>query len=90
MKSPIANKKPHKTKIHNTERIDNYHWMRLTDKQKNAKTKDKATKDVLNYIKEENNFTRYHLKSVNNLQNKIYPEGRSTQGKPGTKVRRKR
>jgi len=24
------------------------------------------------------------------LQNKIYPEGRSTQGKPGTKVRRKR
>ena len=24
------------------------------------------------------------------LQNKIYPEGKSTQGKPGTKVRRKR
>jgi len=74
MKSPIANKKPYKNQTHNIERIDNYHWMRLSDKQKNAKTKDKATKDVLNYIKQENNFTKYHLKSVDKLQNKIYKE----------------
>ena len=37
MKSPIAIKKPYKTQKHNIKRIDNYHWMRLSDKQKNAK-----------------------------------------------------
>ena len=74
MKSPIANKKPYKTQTHNIKRIDNYHWMRLSDKQKNAKKQDKATKEVINYIKQENDFTKYHLKSVDKLQDKIYKE----------------
>ena len=50
MKPPIADKKPYKTQTHKIERTDNYHWMRLSNKQKNAKTKDKATKEVINYI----------------------------------------
>ena len=72
MRSPIAIKKPYKTQTHNIKRIDNYHWMRLSDKQKNAKNQDKATKEVINYIKQENDFTKYHLKSVDKLQDKIY------------------
>ena len=74
MKPPIANKTPYKVKNHNIERIDDYHWMRLTDKQKNAKKKDTATKKVLRYIKKENNYTNYHLKSVEKLKDKVYKE----------------
>ena len=50
MKSPKATKVPYKSSIHNINRIDNYHWMRLSDKQKTSKVKDKQTKDVLDYI----------------------------------------
>ena len=46
----------------------------IKHKQKNAKTKDEGTKKVINYIKQENNFTKHHLKSVDMLQNKIYKE----------------
>ena len=35
MKLPIADKKPYITHTHKVERTDNYHWMRLSDKQKN-------------------------------------------------------
>ena len=74
MKAPIANKKPYKTKTHRIERLDDFHWMRLTDKQKNAKVQDKATKEVIQYIREENNYAKHHLKSVETLQNEIYKE----------------
>ena len=37
MKPPVAKKNPYKTTLHGQERIDNYHWIRLTDKQKLAK-----------------------------------------------------
>ena len=74
MKPPLAKKQAHKTKIHDLEMIDNYHWMRLSDKQKNAKIKDNQTKKVLDYISEENKFTKNNLKSVENLQKKIYKE----------------
>ena len=71
MKPPIAKKQAHKTKIHDLEMTDNYHWMRLSDKQKNAKIKDNQTKKVLDYISKENKFTKNNLKSVENLQKNI-------------------
>jgi len=30
---PVAEKTPHLTTVHGYDRVDNYHWMRLTDKQ---------------------------------------------------------
>ena len=51
MKQPNAKKIPYKTKIHDVHRVDNYHWMRLSDKQKNAIKKDNSTQKVLDYIK---------------------------------------
>ena len=41
MKPPIANKQPHKTFVHGQERVDNYHWIRLSDDQKSAKNGSK-------------------------------------------------
>ena len=35
MKIPQAKKIPQKLINHNISRIDNYHWMRLSDEQKN-------------------------------------------------------
>ena len=40
MTEPIAKKVAHTTQKHRKSRVDNYHWMRLTDKQKDAKKKD--------------------------------------------------
>ena len=37
MKPPIADKIEHKSKIHDIELLDYYHWMRLSDEQKNNK-----------------------------------------------------
>ena len=74
MKPPIAKKIKHKAQIHNIELTDNYHWMRLSDEQKNAKSKDKQTKKVLDYISKENNYTKHHLESVKELQKTIYKE----------------
>ena len=48
--------------------------MRLSDDQKNSKTKDKQTKNVLNYINEENQYTKALLKKTEKLQDKLYKE----------------
>ena len=74
MKAPLAKKIPYISKIHNVERVDNYHWMRLSDEQKNSNKKDATTKQVIKYIKEENNFTKHHLKTVDKLKDKVYKE----------------
>ncbi len=74
MKPPIADKIEHKSKIHDIELLDHYHWMRLSDEQKNNKNKDKQTQKVLDYIEKENNYTKHNLKSVNKLQKNIYKE----------------
>ena len=74
MKPPIADKIEHKSKIHDIELLDYYHWMRLSDEQKNNKNKDKQTQKVLDYIEKENNYTKHNLKSVNKLQKNIYKE----------------
>ena len=74
MKPPIAKKVPFEIVKHNVKRVDNYHWMRLTDKQKQSKAKDSKTKDVIDYIKQENNYTKFKLKSTKSLQKKLYKE----------------
>ena len=40
LKAPSAEKQAKSLTIHNSTRIDNYFWMRLSDEQKTAKNKD--------------------------------------------------
>ena len=75
MENPKAKKIPHKLINHNTERIDNYHWMRLSDKQKESKKKDNkvsekklekeksSTKDIKAKNKKEPNSKKTNLDS---------------------------
>ncbi len=56
LKAPIAHKHPKIITVHNDQRIDNYFWMRLTDDQKTASKKDAQTKQVEQYLLEENEY----------------------------------
>ncbi len=78
MKPPVAKQNPYKTTLHGKERIDNYHWIRLTDEQKLAKNiegwPDDQTMQVVDYIKKENEYTQTQLRHTKNLQKKLYSE----------------
>ena len=78
MKPPVAKKNPYKTTLHGQERIDNYHWIRLTDEQKLAKNiegwPDDQTMQVVDYINKENEYTQTQLSHTKNLQKKLYNE----------------
>ena len=60
--------------MHGDTRIDNYYWMRLTDDQKNAKTLDSQTQEVVDYISQENKYTQSSLSHTKKLQNTIFEE----------------
>ena len=78
MKPPVARQNPYRTTLHGQERIDNYHWIRLTDEQKLAKNiegwPDDQTMQVVDYIKKENEYTQTQLRHTKNLQKKLYSE----------------
>ena len=78
MKPPVAKQNPYKTTLHGQERVDNYHWIRLTDEQKLAKNiegwPDDQTLQVVDYIKKENEYTQNQLRHTKNLQKKLYSE----------------
>lgn len=63
MKEPIAKKIKQELTIHNDTRIDNYYWM-----------KNRDSKDVLQYIKEENDYFKNQLKSTEALQDSLFDE----------------
>ena len=71
---PDASIKPFELTMHNDTRIDNYYWMRLTDEQKNAKTYDSRTQEVVDYIDDENNYTQSNLSHTKKLQKTLYNE----------------
>ena len=71
---PNAITKPHELAMHGDTRIDNYYWMRLTDDQKNAKTLDSQTQEVVDYISQENKYTQSSLSHTKKLQNTIFEE----------------
>ncbi|MBU2940221.1 S9 family peptidase [Lacinutrix sp. C3R15] len=74
IQAPIAKKIPKEIITHGDSRIDNYFWMRLSDKQKNAETPDKQTQDVLDYLHQENEYTAKTMEHTNALQEKLYTE----------------
>ncbi len=74
LKAPSAEKKAKSLTIHNSTRIDNYFWMRLTDEQKTAKNKDNQTQKVEAYLNAENEYFDKVTASTNNFQKELFEE----------------
>lgn len=62
-KFPPAHKDPHVMELHGDKRVDNYFWM-----------KERDTKPVLDYLKEENQRTAETLKPYAKLEKKLFNE----------------
>lgn len=74
IKAPKAKKEEKIFIEHNNKRFDYYHWMRLTDEQKNAEIPDEQTQDVLDYLNAENEYLKKKMQHTENLQEKLYDE----------------
>jgi oligopeptidase B len=70
LKAPSAEKQAKSLTIHNSTRIDNYFWMRLTDEQK----KDTQTQKVEAYLNSENDYFDKVTASTNNFQKELFEE----------------
>jgi len=71
---PIAKKADTVLQEHGQIRTDPYFWMRLSDEQKNAENPDEHTKEVLAYLKEENNYTDEVMSHTEALRKELYEE----------------
>ena len=74
VKTPKAEIQAKSLTVHNSTRIDNYFWMRLTDKQKTAKNKDAQTQKVEAYLNSENEYFDKVTASTNNFQEELFEE----------------
>ncbi|MBI3136147.1 MAG: S9 family peptidase [Bacteroidetes bacterium] len=74
IEAPVAKKEEYIFNEHGNKRIDNYHWMRLTDDQKNAEIADEQTRDVLDYLNAENEYLKKKMAHTEGLQGKLYDE----------------
>ena len=70
----IAKKIPHVNIYHNDTVIDNYHWMRLSDEQKKSENKDIQTKNVIDYLKSENDYLKNVMTDTESFQNNLFDE----------------
>lgn len=71
---PTAEKIPHELTAHGSKRNDPYYWMKLSEEQKSATTKDQQTEKVLNYLTAENEYLEAELKHTEALQQELYDE----------------
>ena len=74
VKTPEAEIQAKSLTIHNSTRIDNYFWKRLTDDQKTAKNKDAQTQKVEAYLNSENEYFDKVTASTNNFQKELFEE----------------
>lgn len=66
MKAPVAKKIPKKLITHNDIRIDNYYWLN-----------DRENPEVIQYLDEENAYTKEQMRSTDLLQKKLFEEMKS-------------
>jgi len=71
---PIVKKIAKTLSIHGDTRIDNYFWMRLSDKQKESKKPDLQTQNVINYLNTENEYLKQKMGHTNELQETLFNE----------------
>jgi oligopeptidase B len=71
---PVAEKIPQELTALGNTRIDNYYWMKLSDDQKMAQSKDEQTQNVINYLTAENDYLDTKMKHTEGLQEKLFSE----------------
>ena len=72
--APDAPQKDSVLSIHGDTRVDPYFWMRLTDEQKLAENPDAQTRQVLQYLEDENAYTKTIMRDTEELQEQLYDE----------------
>ncbi|HBO22894.1 MAG TPA: oligopeptidase B [Providencia sp.] len=65
MSAPKAKKQPYTMTMHNDVRVDDYYWLR-DDERKSP--------EIIDYLTEENNYTKQELKLGESLRKQIYDE----------------
>ncbi len=73
-KAPLAKKVSHELEKHGDVRMDEYYWMKLSDAQKEAETKDTQTQDVLDYLNAENDYQKEMMAHTEGFQTKLFDE----------------
>ena len=71
---PMAKKQASTLYYHNDTIIDNYHWMRLSDEQKQAKQADQQTQEVIDYLNEENQYLESKMAQTQTFQQSLFDE----------------
>ncbi|MEZ4909386.1 MAG: S9 family peptidase [Saprospiraceae bacterium] len=71
---PKADKIPHEMTMFGDTRIDNYHWMRLSDMQKEAENPDEQTKKVVAYLNAENAYRAAETAHLQDFENGLFEE----------------
>ena len=74
LKAPVAKKKDSVLVAHGHSRVDPYFWMRLTDDQKTAKEPDTQTKDVVDFLNSENDYTENVMSHTDAFQENLFNE----------------
>ncbi len=72
--SPKAAKHKHEITAHGHTRNDEYHWMRLSEEQRNAKEPDSITRAVIAHLEAENAYTDGMLAPVKQLRGDLFKE----------------
>lgn len=71
---PIAAKRPHTITAHGHVRTDEYHWLRLSEEQRNAAEPDSLTRAVIDHLNAENAYTEATLAPVKALRESLFAE----------------
>lgn len=71
---PVAAKQPHAITAHGHTRIDEYHWMRLSEEQREAAEPDSLTRAVTAHLNAENAYTEAVLAPVKPLREGLFQE----------------
>jgi oligopeptidase B len=74
MKVPHLRKKLEIKSCHNVTWEDNYSWIHQKNILEVLKNKNKLDPEVKKYLIQENQYTDFHLKDTENLQNKLFDE----------------
>ena len=74
MKLPQLRKKPEIKSCHNVNWEDNYCWIHQKNILEVLKDKNKLNPEVKEYLIQENDYAKYHLKDTELLQKKLFDE----------------
>ena len=74
MKLPQLRKKPEIKSCHNVNWEDNYSWIHQKNILEVLKDKNKLNPEVKEYLIQENDYAKYHLKDTELLQKKLFDE----------------